>query len=170
MPTPDNIVYYNGVPYISTAPAQNTNYQGAYTNGGMGLAGILAGQQRQAAQQAAMPVEQMIAKGLIKPVTPQAQAPLSAPRPATPLTPVPQAGWSPNGTGGKGLGLSDILNGPQYPKAPGQPAGGALPPAQPTPTPPPMGGGMPNPNAPQQNFDAMGKNIMAQVMARRGGA
>lgn len=179
MATPDNVVYYNGVPYISKQPVQN-NYGSNFGNFGManygqnGLGSILNGGGL-GGFGGGMTVEQMIAKGLISPLAPP-KPPASEPRKVTPLAPTPTRGWSPDGGTGaapQGASMDSIINGPQFPKAPmPQPQPGApAPQGQPQmPAPAMGGGGMPNPAIPQQNFDKMGQDIMAQVLAQRGGA
>jgi len=72
-------------------------------------------------------------------------------RPAPEMSQMPQPGWQgPQG----GLGLADILDGPQF----GQ--GQSASPAQ---SAPPVAGPSPKP---QQNFDALGQNLMSQILGK----
>lgn len=89
---------------------------------------------------------------------PQAAAPAPAPpavppavvRPKPEMSAMPTAGWQgPQG----GLNLADILDGPQAGAAG---AGAGMFPSAPS--------AMPNPQAPQQNFNQLGKDLMAQIV------
>jgi len=85
----------------------------------------------------------------MRPEKPSEAALPVASRPAPTMSVMPQAGWQgPQG----GMGLADILDGPQFG------SGGGVAPAPGT---PPVAG---LPQKPQQNFDALGQNLMSQIL------
>lgn len=184
MATQQNVVYYDGVPYVSTAPQPQSATQSGYwgqgglggfggnQNGGYMGMGSLGGLNSRLQPQ--LSFDQMMEKGYLTPLQTGPRAPT---KPVQPLTQMPQAGWgAPQQGGGQPASLDAILNGsaPQFAAAPGpaaQPQQGQMPPpaqGMPTPGAPQMANAMPNPMAPQQNFDALGKNLMSQVLSQGG--
>jgi len=164
---PQNVVYYDGVPYISSAPQpqQNSNPYGANAPY-LGMGSIMG---------TGLPLntgrfgrgsdfDSMMARGYLTPL--KSPAP-TVTRPPPELGKMPEPGWSPQG---QAPSLDSILNGsaPTFAAAPGPAANPAVglmpPPAQGVPQAPQMASAMPSPQKPQQNFDALGQNLMQQVL------
>lgn len=156
-----NVVYYDGVPYLSNQPAQQPRQQyNPFQMSNFGMGNLYSGYGGAGADpNANLTVDQLLERGLISPMAP---TPPPAPtRPVQPLTQMPQSGWGAP-TGGAPASLDAILNGgaqqfgkPQTP-----------PPVQPG-APQPQQQPMPSPQQPQQNFDALGQNLMARVLQQK---
>lgn len=90
-----------------------------------------------------------------KPVAAPAPVPVAPPRPLQPMSVMPHAGWqapqNPAMPGVSPAGFADIMN-----PASGVPRFQGTAPMMPP-------GQMPSPQMPQQNFDAMAQQIMAQM-------
>lgn len=104
------------------------------------------------------------------PVAPP-EAPRSIPRPLQAMSAIPASGWGGAPGAGQNPSFDAILNGgaggaalPQF----GQ--GAPQPPIAGAPTPQfggPQRAQLPSPQQPQQNFDALGQNLMSQILAQR---
>jgi len=152
MATQQNVVYYDGVPYIDSSPQQKPQRFGSPLSGSaIGNSGGMESLLNRL--KPSLDFDAKVSRGWLTPI--QQKTPPAPTRPPPELSKVPEAGWgAPQGGGG---GLDAILNGtaPMFAAAPQV---GQIPQGTQT------ASAMPNPKVPQQNFDALGKNLMAQIL------